>query len=114
MPEGDSVYRLRERLDAATRGARVVDGELRSGNAAGRSLAGRTIVAYDTHGKHLLTRFDHAGQALTLHTHLRMDGEWSIVGAGTVVTGTVPENATAVGVPARVVKRRPAGWHDLP
>lgn len=79
MPEGDSVYRLRERLDAATRGARVVEGELRSGRAAGLSLAGRTIVAYDTHGKHLLTRFDDLS---TLHTHLRMQGRWTITRAG--------------------------------
>ena len=37
------------------------------------------MLANDTHGKHLLTRFDN-GQ--TLHTHLRMDGSWSVVGAG--------------------------------
>lgn len=79
MPEGDSVYRLRGRLDAATRGARVGDGELRSGNAAGRSLAGLAIDSYDTHGKHLLTRFDDGS---TLHTHLRMQGSWTITRAG--------------------------------
>jgi acetyltransferase-like isoleucine patch superfamily enzyme len=37
-------------------------------------------------------------------------GDWSIVGAGAVVTGNVPDDATAVGVPARVVKQRPKGW----
>jgi sugar O-acyltransferase (sialic acid O-acetyltransferase NeuD family) len=37
-------------------------------------------------------------------------GDWSIVGAGAVVTGTVPDDATVVGVPARVVKTRPQGW----
>jgi sugar O-acyltransferase (sialic acid O-acetyltransferase NeuD family) len=37
-------------------------------------------------------------------------GDWSIVGAGAVVTGDVPEDATVVGVPARVVKTRPPGW----
>lgn len=79
MPEGDSVLRLRRRLDAATRGARVAEGELRSGSAAGRSLAGLRIEGYDTHGKHLLTRFD---DATTLHTHLRMQGSWTITRAG--------------------------------
>ncbi|MDQ1083366.1 MULTISPECIES: DNA-formamidopyrimidine glycosylase family protein [Microbacterium] len=90
MPEGDSVYRLRQRLDAATRGARVLDGELRSGNAAGRSLAGRDIVGYDTHGKHLLTRFDDGS---TLHTHLRMQGSWTITRPGRSLPSAAREKA---------------------
>ncbi len=90
MPEGDSVYRLRERLDAATRGASVRDGELRAGNAAGHSLAGRTIVGYGTHGKHLLTRFD---DATTLHTHLRMQGSWTITRPGRFLPAAAREKA---------------------
>ncbi len=39
-------------------------------------------------------------------------GPWSIVGAGAVVTRSLPANVTAVGVPARVVKERAAGWHE--
>ena len=39
-------------------------------------------------------------------------GAWSVVGAGAVVTADVPENAVAVGVPARVIKLRPKGWHE--
>ena len=38
-------------------------------------------------------------------------GEWSIVGAGAVVARDLPANVTAVGVPAKVIKERPAGWH---
>ncbi len=90
MPEGDSVFRLRRRLDAATRGALVVEGELRSGNAAGRSLAGATITAYDTHGKHLLTRFD---DGRTLHTHLRMQGRWTITRPGRRLPTAVRDQA---------------------
>lgn len=37
-------------------------------------------------------------------------GAWSIVGAGTVVTQSLPNDCTAVGVPARVVKQRTPGW----
>ena len=37
-------------------------------------------------------------------------GEWSIVGAGAVVARDLPANVTAVGVPAKVIKERPAGW----
>ncbi|MDF2919959.1 MAG: formamidopyrimidine-DNA glycosylase, partial [Microbacterium sp.] len=90
MPEGDSVYRLRQRLDAATTGERVRDGELRSGPAAGTSLAGRRIRGYDTHGKHLLTRFD---DGTTLHTHLRMQGSWTLTRAGRALPTAVREKA---------------------
>ena len=38
-------------------------------------------------------------------------GAWSIVGAGAVVGRDLPANVTAVGVPAKVIKERPAGWH---
>jgi sugar O-acyltransferase (sialic acid O-acetyltransferase NeuD family) len=38
-------------------------------------------------------------------------GEWSIVGAGATVVRDVPENTTAVGVPARVIQAREPGWH---
>jgi sugar O-acyltransferase (sialic acid O-acetyltransferase NeuD family) len=38
-------------------------------------------------------------------------GRWSVVGAGAVVTRDLPDNCTAVGLPARVIKTRPEGWH---
>ncbi len=38
-------------------------------------------------------------------------GAWSVVGAGSVVTSDVPRNTTLVGVPGKVVKTRPEGWH---
>lgn len=90
MPEGDSVYRLRQRLDAATTGHRVRDGELRSGAAAGITLAGLRVDGYDTHGKHLLTRFD---DGTTLHTHLRMQGSWTITRPGRALPTSAREKA---------------------
>ena len=38
-------------------------------------------------------------------------GPWSVVGAGSVVNRNVPANTTSVGVPAKVIKERPEGWH---
>jgi len=38
-------------------------------------------------------------------------GRWSIVGGGSVVNKDIPDNCTAVGVPARVIKTREEGWH---
>lgn len=39
-------------------------------------------------------------------------GAWSVVGAGAVVTRDLPPDVTAVGAPAKVIKRRERGWHE--
>jgi sugar O-acyltransferase (sialic acid O-acetyltransferase NeuD family) len=39
-------------------------------------------------------------------------GCWSIIGAGSVVTRSLPPNITAVGAPAKAVKERTPGWHE--
>ncbi|MDD2665845.1 MAG: hypothetical protein PHD13_05045 [Methanocellales archaeon] len=33
-------------------------------------------------------------------------GVHSVIGAGAVVTGDIPENSIAVGIPAKVIKKR--------
>ena len=40
-------------------------------------------------------------------------GAWSVLGAGAVVSKDIPDNVTAVGIPARPVKEREIGWHLL-
>ncbi len=85
MPEGDSVYVLARRLDRGLLGRRVVRSDLRVPRLATRDLAGRTVLEHATHGKHLLTRFDGGpggGPGATLHSHLLMDGEWSVTRPG--------------------------------
>lgn len=79
MPEGDSVYLVARRLSPVLTGRTLTRGELRVPAHATDDLAGHTVLELDTHGKHLLTRFD---SGLTLHTHLKMDGSWSITGPG--------------------------------
>lgn len=39
-------------------------------------------------------------------------GCWSVIGAGAVVTRDLPDNITAVGMPANIVKQRESGWHN--
>ena len=39
-------------------------------------------------------------------------GAWSVVGAGSVVTRSQPDNVTVVAAPARIVKTHAAGWQD--
>lgn len=38
-------------------------------------------------------------------------GSWSRIGAGSIVLGSLGDNVTAVGCPARVVRVREDGWH---
>ena len=79
MPEGDTVYALARRLDEALRDRVLTHGELRVPAHATDNLAGHTVLAHVTHGKHLLTRL--SGD-LTLHTHLKMSGSWTVSAAG--------------------------------
>lgn len=79
MPEGDSVHKLARRMSAGLVGRTVRGSDLRVPQHATADLSGRTVLAFASRGKHLLTRF--SGD-LTLHTHLRMDGGWRLVGPG--------------------------------
>ncbi len=80
MPEGDSVKLLSRTLSRALDGRVVARSDLRVPRLATADLAGRTVLEQATHGKHLLTRL--SGD-LTLHTHLRMDGSWTVTKPGT-------------------------------
>ena len=79
VPEGDSVYRLARRLDRSLRERVVTRSDLRVPAHATDDLSGRQVLEHATHGKHLLTRL--SGD-LTLHTHLRMDGSWTVTRDG--------------------------------
>lgn len=79
MPEGDAVVRTARRLDRALAGATLTRSDLRVPRFATADLTGQTILGTATRGKHLLTRTD---AALTLHTHLRMDGSWVTLAPG--------------------------------
>lgn len=83
MPEGDTVLRTARRLDAALAGRTLVRAELRWPTLGDVDLSGRTVSEVTAHGKQILTRFVDDGQEpLTLRSHLRMEGQWSIAPAG--------------------------------
>lgn len=90
MPEGDSVARVAERLERELVGHRIVASDLRVPRFATVDLAGQVVIASLSRGKHLLLRTD-AG--LTLHTHLRMQGSWTVVGAGRRLPARVADRA---------------------
>jgi endonuclease-8 len=75
VPEGDTVWRTARRLDQALAGERLTASDLRWPSLATRDLSGMTTLAVVSRGKHLLHRLD---SGLTLHSHLRMEGQWRI------------------------------------
>jgi endonuclease-8 len=83
MPEGDTIRFAAERIRPVLAGRapdEIVAPQAR--HAMERwpeRLAGRAVRAVDTHGKHLLLRFE--GE-LTLHSHLRMTGWWGVYPRG--------------------------------
>ncbi len=99
MPEGDVVLRTARRLHAALAGRPLIKSDLRWPSLATVDLTGRQVLEVVAVGKHLLIRMggrdeeptigDPPGStigakpgstigALTLHSHLRMDGSWHI------------------------------------
>ncbi|MFD6092300.1 DNA-formamidopyrimidine glycosylase family protein [Oerskovia sp. NPDC060338] len=80
MPEGDVVKVTADRLDTALRGRVLERADLRWPSAGGVDLTGRTVVEVRPYAKHLLTRID---DGTTLHTHLRMEGQWRVARTGT-------------------------------
>jgi endonuclease-8 len=79
VPEGDTVHRTAERLDAALAGRIVERAELRWPSVPDVELRGSRTVEVVARGKHILHRFDTGS---TLHTHLRMEGQWRVTRPG--------------------------------
>ncbi|MDN5791148.1 MAG: Fpg/Nei family DNA glycosylase [Micrococcales bacterium] len=75
MPEGDTVWRTARRLHTALAGARIVECDLRWPQISTADLTGETTLEVVSRGKHLLHRIE---GGLTLHSHLRMEGQWWI------------------------------------
>lgn len=75
MPEGDTVHRTADRLHRALAGRVVERVELRWPSVPDVDLAGSRTLEVVARGKHLLHRFD---TGATLHTHLRMEGQWRV------------------------------------
>lgn len=78
MPEGDTVFRAARRLNEALAGAEVIRFELRVPQAATIDLRGMTVHGVVPRGKHLLHRIGE----WTLHSHLKMEGEWHVYDRG--------------------------------
>ena len=75
MPEGDVVWYTARRLDEALSGRPLTRSDFRVPALATADLTGEVVTETVSRGKHLLTR---TGNGLTVHTHLRMDGDWRV------------------------------------
>jgi len=83
VPEGDSVWKAARRLRGQLVGRTVVRSDFRVPQHATADLSGAVVTAFDSYGKHMLTRFAMPDRtSLTLHTHFEMDGAWQVVGPG--------------------------------
>lgn len=78
MPEGDSVLQLSNRMQWMT-GRTVTRSDIRVPRFATADLTGRQVGRVWPYGKHLFMDLD----GRILHTHLKMEGVWSIHTAGT-------------------------------
>lgn len=78
MPEGDTVWRTAQRLDAALAGAEITRFELRVPRLATADLRGETVREVVVRGKHVLHRIGDQ----TLRTHLKMEGSWRVFRPG--------------------------------
>lgn len=80
MPEGDTVWRTAQRLNRAFAGEMLTRTELRWPSLATLDFTGATTLEVVSRGKHLLHRLD---SGHTIHSHLRMEGQWLIADAAT-------------------------------
>ena len=74
MPEGDTVFRTAKRLHDALAGGEVTRFDIRVPGSATADLTGQHVRDVTPRGKHLLMRIGD----LTLHSHLKMEGEWAV------------------------------------
>jgi endonuclease VIII len=86
MPEGDALHRAARRLQQLV-GERVeveTPHPRAAANRIAERLDGRRLVSVEAVGKNLLFRFE---DGLVLHSHLRMNGRWTLVPRGASLRG---------------------------
>jgi endonuclease VIII len=84
MPEGDTVWNTARMLHDALAGGTLERSDLRVPALATVDLTGWAVRESACRGKHLLLRLagPDGDRALTLHSHLRMDGSWRLYRPG--------------------------------
>lgn len=92
MPEGDTVMWAAARLNRALLGQRLTRTDLRTPRLATVDLSGRECLPVVTHGKHMLHRLE---GGVTIHSHFKMEGRWSLLPAPSTLQGRAAAGAEA-------------------
>jgi endonuclease-8 len=79
VAEGDTVHATARLLGDRLAGRALTRTDFRVPRFAAADLSGRTLLEVAARGKHLLMRTD---REETIHSHLGMDGSWSLQRAG--------------------------------
>jgi endonuclease-8 len=87
MPEGDTLYRTATTLRPAMEGGVIESAELRDRQFDVECIVGRTVMAVEARGKHLLIHLapmasSASAAALAIHSHLGMTGSWHVYRPG--------------------------------
>jgi endonuclease-8 len=77
------VWRTAHHLDKALSGQVLTASDFRVPALATLDLSGLLVVRTIARGKHLLTRIGEHDEAVTLYTHLKMEGSWHLYREGT-------------------------------
>lgn len=78
MPEGDTVFLTAARLRLALEGKTLIRSDFRVPRYATVDLVGQRVEGVASYGKHLFVRTNE----VSVHTHLKMEGEWRTYCAG--------------------------------
>lgn len=78
MPEGDTVFLAAARLRTALDGKTLTRSDFRVPKYATLDLRGEPVESVGSYGKHLFVRTPE----LSIHTHLKMEGEWRVYQPG--------------------------------
>ena len=110
MPEGDTVWNTARVLDGALGGSVLRQSDFRVPQLATLDLARWRVRGCESRGKHLLLRVTGPGdaRAMTLHSHLRMDGAWRVYSAGETWRG---RPAHLIRVVLRTLTTVAVGYH---
>ncbi len=110
MPEGDTVWNTARVLDHALAGTAIIHSDFRVPSLATVDLSGWYVRACGSRGKHLLLRFTAAADdlAMTLRSHLRMDGAWRVYASGEPWRGRQEHNVRVV---LRTLTAAAVGYH---
>jgi endonuclease-8 len=83
MPEGDTIHRACARLTPHLAGKRVRRLELPRRAQVVERVNGSRVSRIEARGKNLLIHFEgDSGDAVVLHTHLKMNGVWRVYAPG--------------------------------